>query len=152
MLYYVPPMLPVLAKVRDGKYDVAGADSEGLTPLLSSLEEARVPMRYMAQLFAAGNEDVVTEVYRKLIAVRVYKRAGTVGDITQDEARRALEVGRLTAEEAEAIFRLTALPSFDERFVVPPLGRETAIEQTEDPYTHKREAGFGSVTAPDRRW
>jgi len=101
MLYYVPPMLPVLAKVKDGKYDVAGANTEGLTPLLSSLEEARVPLRYMAQLFAAGNEDVVMEVYRKLIAVRVYKRAGTVGDVTQDEARRALEVGRLTAEEAE---------------------------------------------------
>ncbi len=152
MLYYVPPMLPVLAKVNDGKYDVAGADTEGLAPLLSSLEEARVPLRYMASLFAAGNEDVVTEVYRKLIAVRVYKRATTAGDITQDEARRALEVGRLTAEEAEAIFRLTALPSFEERFVVPPLGRETAIEQTEDPYTHKREAGFGRIAAPERRW
>jgi nitrate reductase beta subunit len=152
MLYYVPPMLPVLAKVRDGSYDVAGAETEGLTPLLSSLEEARVPLRYMARLFAAGNEDVVTEVYRKLIAVRIYKRAGTVGDVTQDEARRALEVGRLGAEEAEAIFRLTSLPSFEERFVVPPLGRETAIEQTEDPYAHKREAGFGRITAPDRRW
>jgi nitrate reductase beta subunit len=94
----------------------------------------------------------LNEVYRKLIAVRVYKRADTVGDVTKDEARRALEVGRLSAEEAEAIFRLTALPSFEERFVVPPLGRETAIEQTEDPYTRKREGGFGTITAPKRRW
>ncbi len=152
MLYYVPPMLPVLAKVNDGKYDVSGSDREGLTPLLSSLEEARVPLRYMASLFAAGNEDVVTAVYRKLIAVRVFKRAEKVGDITEDEVRQALEVGRTTAEEAEAIFRLTALPSFEERFVVPPLGRETAIEQTKDPYTHKSEAGFGRVSAPERRW
>ena len=30
--------------------------------------------------------------------------------------------------------------------------REVAIEQTEDPYKHKREAGFGSVKAPERRW
>jgi nitrate reductase beta subunit len=175
MLYYVPPMLPVLAKVRDGNkaaagsdadplalpilgqvrngtYDVVGADAEGLAPLLSSLEAARVPLRYMARLFAADNEDVVTEVYRKLIAVRVYKRAETVGDVTEDEAQEALAVGNLTAEEAEAIFRLTALPSTEERFVVPPLGREMAIEQTEDPYAHKREAGFGTVTAPKRRW
>ncbi len=152
MLYYVPPMLPVLAKVNDGKYDVNDADSEGLAPLLSSLEAARVPLRYMASLFAAGNEEVVADVYRKLIAVRVFKRGEKVGDVTEDEVRRALEVGRTTAEEAEAIFRLTALPSFEERFVVPPLGRETAIEQTEDPYTHKREAGFGTVAAPKRRW
>ncbi len=152
MLYYVPPMLPVLAKMKDGVYDVAGSEAEGLTPLLTSLENARIPVAYMAKLFSAGNEDVLNEVYRKLIAVRVYKRADTVGDVTKDEARRALEVGRLTAEEAEAIFRLTALPSFEERFVVPPLGRETAIEQTEDPYTRKREGGFGTITAPKRRW
>lgn len=152
MLYYVPPMLPVLAKVRDGKYDVNGAGAEGLTPLLSSLEAARVPLAYMAQLFSAGNEDVITEVYRKLIAVRVYKRAEKVGDVTEAEAQEALAVGRLTAEEADAIFRLTALPSLEERFVVPPLGREVAIEQTEDPGTHKGKAGFGATTAPKRRW
>ncbi|MDK1019678.1 MAG: nitrate reductase subunit beta [Actinomycetota bacterium] len=152
MLYYVPPMLPVLAKVRDGKYDVDGADTEGLTPLLGSLEAARIPLRYMARLFGAGNEEVVADVYRKLIAVRVYKRAEKVGDVTEDEVKEALKVGRLTAEEAEAIFRLTALPTVGERFVVPPLGREVAIEQTEDPGTHKGKAGFGTVTAPERRW
>jgi nitrate reductase beta subunit len=145
-------MLPVLAKVRNGNYDVAGADTEGLTPLLSSLEDARVPLRYMASLFSAGNEDIVTEVYRKLIAVRVYKRAETVGDVTSDEGAEALAMAGITAEEAEAIFRLTALPSFEERFVLPPLGREVAVEQTEDPYRHKREAGFGSIKAPERRW
>ncbi len=152
MLFYVPPMLPVLAKVKNGNYDVAGADTEGLTPLLSSLEDARVPLRYMASLFSAGNEDIVTEVYRKLIAVRVYKRAETVGDVTSDEGAEALAMAGITAEEAEAIFRLTALPSFEERFVLPPLGREVAVEQTEDPYRHKREAGFGSIKAPERRW
>ncbi len=153
MLYYVPPMLPVLAKVRDGKYDVADSGGEGLTPLLTSLESARMPLRYLASLFSAGNEDVVTDVYRKLIAVRVYKRAESVGDVTLDEAREALTMGNLTAGEAEAIFRLTALPSVEERFVVPPLGRETAVEEQEgDTYTHKREAGFGTRRAPARRW
>ncbi len=152
MLYYVPPMLPVLAKVRDGNYDVADLDAEGLAPMLSSLEAARVPLRYMASLFSAGNEDIVTEVYRKLIAVRVFKRSETVGDVTPEEGQEALDMAGITAEEAEAMFRLTALPSFEERFVVPPLAREVAIEQTEDVYKHKREAGFGSIKAPERRW
>jgi len=152
MLYYVPPMLPVLAKMKDGKYDVADAEAEGLKPQLTSLENARAPLAYMANLFSAGNEEIVTEVYRKLIAVRVYKRAEKVGDITQEEAQEALALGNMTAEEAEAIFRLTALPSFEERFVVPPLAREVAIEQIESPYDRKREGGFGSRTAPGRRW
>ena len=56
------------------------------------------------------------------------------------------------AEEVEAIVRLTALPTFDERFVVPPLAREQAIEQTLDPFSHKPAAGFGFREAPKRRF
>jgi nitrate reductase beta subunit len=152
MLFYVPPMLPVLATTSNGTYDVSVAVSNSLMPMLSSLERARVPLRYMASLFAAGNEDVVAAAYRKLIAVRVYMRAQRVGDVPAAEAEQALITGRVTASEAEAIFRLTSLPTFEERFVVPPLAREVAIEQTTDPYSHKPAAGFGFRLAPARRW
>ncbi len=152
MLFYVPPMLPVLAAVRDGKYEVDGAKAEGLAPLLSSLEQARVPVHYMASLFAAGNDGVIESVYRKLIAVRVYMRSQRVKDVSPKEAQQALAQGKTTAQEAEAIFRLTSLPTFEERFVVPPLAREVAIQQTVDPFTHKPSAGFGFRQAPERRW
>ncbi|HBY47531.1 MAG TPA: nitrate reductase subunit beta [Chloroflexi bacterium] len=152
MLFYVPPMMPVLANVEKGAYNVAGADQEGLGAMLSSLEQARMPLRYMASLFSAGNEKVVEEVYRKLIAVRVFKRGETVKDYSTDEVKQALAAGGTTAEEVEAIFRLTALPTFDERFVVPPLAREQAIEQTLDPFSHKPAAGFGFREAPKRRF
>lgn len=152
MLFYVPPMLPVLAGVQNGTYDVSGSDSERLGPLLTSLEQARMPLRFMASLFTAGNADEVAAVYRKLIAVRLFKRAQTVGDLPEDEVQRALELGGTNAEEANAIYRLTALPTYDERFVVPPLAREVAIEQTLDPYTHKPLAGFGFRKAPERRF
>lgn len=111
-----------------------------------------MPMRYMASLFSAGNEEIVKEVYRKLIAVRVFKRSQTVKDLSAEEAQQALDVGGLTAEEAEAIFRLTALPTYEERFVLPPLAREVAIEQTENPLHRKAEAGFGFRMAPERRF
>jgi len=152
MLYYVPPMLPVLAKTQNGQYDMNSLDAEGLAPLLSSLEQARVPVRYMASLFSAGNEEIINEVYRKLIAVRIYKRSDKVGDIDSGDLEKALAIGNTTAEEAEAIFRLTALPSYEERFVVPPLAREQAIETVDDPYDRKRAGGFGQRTAPKRRW
>ncbi|MCC7360668.1 MAG: nitrate reductase subunit beta [Anaerolineales bacterium] len=150
MLFYVPPMLPVLAKVKDGKYDNVDAASASLAPLMSSLERARLPLRYMASLFSAGNEEIVAASYRKLIAVRIYMRAKRVKDITEEEVQEALKVGGTTAEEAEAIFQLTAKPTFEERFVVPPLGREVAIEQTLDPFSQKREGGFGFRKAPAR--
>ncbi len=150
MLFYVPPMLPVLAKIKDGVYDNAEAASVSLAPLLSSLEQARMPLRYMASLFSAGNEQIVGEVYRKLIAVRVAMRAKTVQDVTEAEAQEALRVGATTQEEVEAIFRLTARPTYEERFVVPPLARESAIEGTMDPFQQKREGGFGFREAPVR--
>ena len=152
MLFYVPPMLPVLAASKNGKYEIAGADGEGLAPLLSSLEKARVPVRYLANLFSAGNEEIVEAVYRKLIAVRIYKRSKTVKDVSEAEAEQALAQGKTSPEEAEAIFRLTSLPTYDERFVVPPMARETAIEQTIDPFAHKPAAGFGRRKAAERRW
>ncbi|MBI4302709.1 MAG: nitrate reductase subunit beta [Chloroflexi bacterium] len=152
MLFYVPPMLPVLAKMKNGNYDVAGTDNEGLAPMLSSLEQARMPMRYMASLFAAGNEEIVAAVYRKLIAVRVYMRAQKVKDVSEAEVQQALAHGQITPEEAEAIFRLTSLPTFEERFVIPPLAREEAIESAQDPLTHKKQVGFGFLQPPTRRW
>lgn len=150
MLFYVPPLLPILAKMKDGRYDVAETRNESLAPLLSSLERARVPIQYMANLFAAGNTDLLDAVYRKLIAVRMYMRGRRVGDVDPAEVRQALAQGSTTDEQAEAIFRLTATPTFEERFVVPPLGREQAIGAMQDPLTHKRAAGFGFLRAPAR--
>ncbi len=152
MLYYVPPMLPVLARVTKGSYDVPGIDDRELRPLLSSLERARVPLAYMASLFSAGQTETVAAVYRKLIAVRIYMRAQRVKDVPAAEVEAALAQGKTTAEEAEAIFRLTSMPTMEERFVIPPLAREQAIEATMDPFTRKREGGFGFRVAPERGW
>ncbi len=150
MLFYVPPMLPVLGKMKEGIYDSSGV--EGMGQMLNSLEKARIPVRYMASLFSAGNEEIIKEVYRKNIAVRLYKRAQRVKDIPESEVLDALRIGKTTPEEVEAIFNLTSLPTMEERFVIPAFAREEAIEQSLDPYTHKPAAGFGYREAPARRW
>lgn len=152
MLFYVPPMLPVLSKLDAGHYNAAGAGDPGLAPLMSSLEKARIPIKFLASMFSAGNEEIIKQVYKKLIAVRLFKRRERVKDISENEIKQALEEGNTTPEEVEAIFRLTALPTFEERFVIPPLAREVAIEQTGETFKHKREAGFGKKQVPERRW
>ena len=144
MLFYVPPLLPVMATAQEGgTYRLAD-------DLFSSLESARLPIRYMAGLLAAGNEEPVTAAYKKLIAVRLFKRAQAVGDITDDQAAAALAEAGMTGPEAEAIYRLTALATFKERFAIPPMAREAAIEAVTDPFEHKREAGAG-FRRPARR-
>jgi len=144
MLFYVPPLLPVMASMEGGSYKIDGKDYFG------SLEQARVPLRYLARLFAAGNEGIVRTVIEKLIAVRISRREETVGDGVAGDATEALAQVGLTQEEANAIYDLTSLPTFEDRFVVPPYHREMAIEMMGDPLSHKGAAGVGS-REPARR-
>lgn len=99
MLFYVPPLLPVAGSMHDEVYENAG-------DFFTSIESARLPMRYMASLFSAGNVDLVTAVYRKLIATRVYKRAETVGDIPAEKVAAVLKEAEITPEEIEATYYL----------------------------------------------
>src|SRR5262249_56495905 len=70
MLFYVPPLGPVLAKTDNGVYDNVAAEGR-LGPLISSLERSRVPLRFMARLLAGGNGTIIPDVHRQLVAVRV---------------------------------------------------------------------------------
>jgi nitrate reductase beta subunit len=144
MLFYVPPLLPVInATQENGSQRVE-------TDLFTSLEKARVPVRYMSRTLSAGNDELVIKAYQKMIAVRIYKRAETVGDVTKEEAEAALAKAGMRAEEAEAIYRLTSIPTYQERFVVPPYSREGDIEEVYDPQQRKAETGFGKRQAPQR--
>jgi nitrate reductase / nitrite oxidoreductase, beta subunit len=145
MLFYVPPLLPVTASLIEGNYELA-------SDFFSSIASARLPIRYMANLFSAADEEIVIGVYKKLLAVRMFKRAQTVGDMPQEKVDQALAETQLTPEEIEAIYYLTSVASFDERFVIPPFYRETAIEMVGDPHAFQEERGPGFVEFPKRGW
>jgi len=154
MLFYVPPLSPIIAKIESGKFDVLSAESNSKTDhlrLFHSLRDSRVPVKYLASLFAAGNTDKIDEIYKKLIAVRLYMRSVTVGDVAEDDLKEAFRIGSTDPTEADMIYRLTSLPSIDERFVIPPMYREEAIESLEDVYDHKASVGFGFMQKAKRR-
>ena len=87
---------------------------------------------------------------RKQKAVRLYRRALTVGDIDHATAEQALREANCSPEEAEAIYQLTALCTFEDRFVIPPMHREEAIQMIEDPHGHRQSVGFGFTAGPRR--
>jgi nitrate reductase beta subunit len=120
MLFYVPPMLPVRATARDGVV------AQGSDRLFQEIDEARVPLRYLARLFGAGETAPVRDALRKQQAVRWHRRAASVGDVTAAEADRLLDEAGCSAAEAEAIHRLTSLCTTAERFVLPAGRREQA--------------------------
>ena len=74
-----------------------------------------------------------------------------MGDVGEEQLAQILAQADLDREQAEAIYRLTSLPTFDERFVIPPMHREEAISALDDPLEFKGAAGFGFINAPEGR-
>jgi len=144
MLFYVPPMSPVMASKENGTLKHSSGN------LFHDIDESRVPMKFLANLFGAGQEEKVRYALRKQKAVRWYRRALTVGDVDMETARQMLSQADCSVEEAEAIYQLTSLCTFEDRFVIPPMHREEAIQMMEDPMEHKQSTGFGFVSAPQR--
>ena len=139
MLFYVPPLSPVQAS-REG--DVVSHTSDNL---FHDIDNSRVPLKFLANLLGAGCEGPVRYALAKQKAVRWHRRAETVGDVDRELADRMLREANCSREEADAIYELTSLCTFDDRFVIPPMAREQAIEMMKDPMEEKAETGFGFV-------
>ncbi len=163
MLFYVPPMLPVMATMgedvgeeqRDKMDDRANKWVQALyntttREFFHKVEQSRVPLEYMASLFSGGDTSKVKRVLKKEMAVRIYRRYVTVGDIDKSKAHKALQEVGLDEETAEAIYQLTSLASFEERFVIPPAHREEADELLEHTADKKGNQGFGFTAQPAR--
>ncbi len=157
MLFYVPPLLPVMASVKQVNNDAQAKKAGDTTKiwednwlydtstkeLWGTIDEARMPMKYLANLFSAGDEEKVKIRLQKLMAVRIYRRWKTVGDIQEAKVKQVLADTNLSPEECDEIYYLTSLAKFDDRFVIPAAHREHAIEMLEFTGDRKGSTGFG---------
>jgi len=165
MLFYVPPLLPVMASVKEvdneeqakkmnpvGKvwpdswlYDTSTKE------LFGTIDDARFPLKYMANLFSAGDTGQVSDRLKKLMAVRLHRRYTTVGDVAESTVKDALADTGLTPQTADAIYYLTSLAKFDDRFVIPAAHREEAIEMMEFTGDVRGSTGFGFKAGTAKR-
>jgi len=161
-LFYVPPLLPVMASVSENSNDNTTLNDmakqwsdewlydTSIEEIFGTIEQTRFPIKYMANLFGAGDEALLTEKLKKLMAIRLYRRYKTVGDITKEKSDKALAEVNLTEEDAEGIYYLTSLAKFDDRFVIPAAHREQSIEMMESTADVKGSTGFGFKEQPVR--
>ncbi len=112
MVWYIPPLSPIA--------NLAG-NAEG-THIVDRL---RIPVRYLANLLAAGDEDTVRLALKKLMALRDYMRARRGAAAPESPGADALleEVG-LTPAMADEMYGLLALAKYRDRFVVPTVQKE----------------------------
>ncbi len=115
MVWYVPPLSPVISAIN--------GEENGANGILPEVDQMRIPVRYLANMFTAGDEKPVTDALRRMLAMRAYMRSKTVSG-TADAA--VLEGTGMTPEQTEKMYRMMALAHYDERFVIPVSHREQA--------------------------
>jgi nitrate reductase / nitrite oxidoreductase, beta subunit len=118
MVWYVPPLSPVVDLLSE-----QGHDAEDAGVLFGAIESLRIPVEYLAELFTAGDTNVVLGVLHKLAAMRSYMRDVTLGRPTDPGIPEA--VG-MTEQSVQALYRLLGVAKYSERYVIPPAHMEEA--------------------------
>ena len=118
MVWYIPPLSPVVDLLRE-----QGHDAEAPGNLFGAIDALRIPVEYLAEMFTAGDADIVTLVLQKLAAMRSYMRGVTLRDERDESLAEA--VG-MTGKAMEQMYRLLAIAKYDERYVIPPAHHDQA--------------------------
>jgi nitrate reductase / nitrite oxidoreductase, beta subunit len=123
MVWYVPPLSPVVDLLRD-----QGHDAEDQGNIFGAIDALRIPVEYLAELFTAGDADVVTGVLKRLAAMRSYLRGITMDDNADESIPRG--VG-MTGAAMYAMYRLLAIAKYEDRYVIPKAHEERGHELEE---------------------
>jgi nitrate reductase beta subunit len=123
MVWYIPPLSPITRF------------SESPETMLDNIDGMRIPIRYLANLLAAGDEAPVRLALKQLLALRTYMRSVRVENSPDLESLESVGLDRSTAED---MYNLLAIGKHRDRFVVPTARRE----YTEDLFKGAGKAGF----------
>ena len=131
MVWYVPSLSPIQSAADAGALGTVG--KAGVIPDIRSL---RIPMKYLANLLTAGDEEPIARALERLLAMRAYKRAENVEGI---EDLQVLEDAGLTKKQADEMYRYLAIANYEDRFVIPTGHREMNVPEA---YGEKSGCGF----------
>ncbi len=135
MVWYIPPLSPIVDLLRE-----QGHDAEAPGNLFGAIDTLRIPVEYLAELFTAGDSDIVTLVLQKLAAMRSYMRGVTLRNERDESLAEA--VG-MTGKAMEQMYRLLAIAKYDERYVIPPAHHDQAHNLEEMGCSLETEGGPG---------
>jgi nitrate reductase beta subunit len=136
MVWYIPPLSPVQARVEAGAIEWNG--------VLPDVRSLRIPLKYLANLFTAGDEAPVAKSLERMLAMRIFMRGRHVDGVDRPEvlAQAGLSLGRV-----EDMYRIMAIANYEDRFVIPTTHREYA----EDAFDLKGSCGFSLGNDEDEK-
>jgi nitrate reductase beta subunit len=118
MVWYVPPLSPIVDVLTE-----TGHDGEDAGNLFGAINALRIPLAYLAELFTAGDTELVESTLRKLSAMRSYMRDINLGHEPRPEIPEAVGMDQ---ESIYEMYRLLAIAKYEDRYVIPAAHAEQA--------------------------
>jgi len=115
MVWYIPPLSPIM--------NAFNGEGENLDTnvIFPAIDRLRIPIRYLANLLTAGDTETISNVLKKMVAMRQYMRNINLGK-PKDET--IVQQFGLTGEIVEEMYRLLAIAKYNDRYVIPTTHRE----------------------------
>src|SRR5690625_3123787 len=134
MVWYVPPLSPFM--------NALGGQVDSLSPevIFPTINQFRIPIDYLANMFSAGDSEVIKNVLQKLVAMRTYMRSVQLG---KSFDKSILTEAGMTEEIAKEMYELSAIAKYSDRYVIPKSHRE----QADDMFAHQGSAGYDFMEA-----
>lgn len=123
MVWYIPPLSPIVDALRD-----TGNDAEDADNMFGAIQSLRIPVEYLAELFTAGDPGPVLQSLHTLAAMRSFMRDENLGGQPDESIPAA--VG-MTADEMFALYRLLAIAKYEDRYVIPEAHAEVGRQLEE---------------------
>ena len=95
MVWYIPPLSPITKNFEDKVY-------------LPQSEAMRIPVEYLAQLFTAGNTQIILQKLQRLLDMRRVMRQKEIGEAPPQNLE-------FDAYEYEKMYKLLAIAKYSER-------------------------------------
>ena len=93
--------------------------------IIPDVKSLRIPVRYLANLLTAGDEEPIIKALERMIAMRAFKRGEMIN------GKGSLEVIKrvgLTPEMVEDMYQTMAIANYEDRFVIPT-SHKAAVER-----------------------
>ncbi len=102
MVWYIPPLSPIQTMVDNH--------------MIPNVQELRIPIKYLSNLFTAGNVNFVSRSLKRLIFMRMYMRSKLLDNKINV---LLLEKIDLNKQDIEKMYDYLSISNYENRFVIP---------------------------------
>ena len=121
MVWYIPPLSPIQSAAENKQMPHETVEGS----IIPDVKSLRIPVRYLANLLTAGDEEPVIKALERMIAMRAFKRGEMIN------GKGSLEIIQrvgLTPEMVEDMYQTMAIANYEDRFVIPT-SHKAAVER-----------------------